>query len=374
MPVHYLEEAEMKEYAAIKRLQMVMKDKDVDLVILWPSASWIYLLSYAPIAEERPTFLFISPDDICSVVPDFDREEFLEKTRLEHVYSWKDEEGPNQAVLNAWNFISNPETRNLALDDTMSFLHWKALEPHIADKPSQLASNLVMDLRLIKRPEEIEGIRKTSEIIENTLSHANEIFVAGRTEKKVESKLKSILLEMGMDTLDYVLVQTWPNSASPHHLPGLELVKKGEPVLVDFGVSHAGYYSDITRQFSVGEPSDEYNKIFAIVREAQARAVDVVKPGIPISEVDKAARETIEKAGFGKYFIHRTGHGIGLEVHEPPSVWGGNSLPLQPGMVFTIEPGIYLPGKFGVRIEDTIAVTEHGADRLTSSDRDLIVI
>ena len=124
----------------------------------------------------------------------------------------------------------------------------------------------------------------------------------------------------------------------------------------------------------MGEPSDEYKKIFAIVREAQANAVDAVKPGIPISEIDKAARETIEKAGFGKHFIHRTGHGLGLEVHEPPSVWGGNPLLMQPGMVFTIEPGIYLPGKFGVRIEDTIAVTDQGADRLTSSDRGLIII
>lgn len=364
----------MNDYTAVKKLQGVMKDKKVDLVILWPSANWVYLLSYAPIAEERPTFLLISPDEICSVVPDFDREEFIEKTQLEHVYSWKDEEGPNQAVQQAWNFISNPETRNLALDDTMSFLHWKALEPYIADKPSQLASNLVMALRLIKTPEEIEAIRKTSEMIEKTLSRADEIFQEGKTEKEVESKLKSILLEMGMDTLDYVLVQSWPNSSSPHHLPGLELVKKGEPVLVDFGVSHAGYYSDITRQFSVGEPPDEYKKIFAIVREAQARAVDSVKPGIPISEVDKAARETIERNGFGNYFIHRTGHGIGLEVHEPPSVWGENSLLLKPGMVFTIEPGIYLPGKFGIRIEDTIAVTDLGADRLTSSDRDLVVI
>ena len=364
----------MNEYKALNRLQDVMKAKGVDLVILWPSANWVYLVPYAPIAEERPTFLFISHDNICSVIPDFDHEEFIEKTGLEHVYSWNDAEGPQQAVHQAWNFIANPETRNLALDDTMSFLHWKALEPHLAEKSSQLASNLVMDLRLIKKPEEIEAIRKTSAMIEKALSRADEIFLEGRTEKEVESKLKFFLLEMGMDTLDYILVQTWPNSASPHHLPGLEVVKKGEPVLVDFGVSHAGYYADITRQFSVGEPSDEYKKIFTIVREAQENAVDAVKPGVPISEVDKAARETIEQAGFGKDFIHRTGHGLGLEVHEPPSVWRENPLLMRSGMVFTIEPGIYLPGKFGIRIEDTVAVTDRGADRLTVSSRDLVVI
>jgi len=364
----------MKENAGIKKLQGVMKDKNVDLVILWPSANWRYLVPFAPIAEERPTFLFIAQDALCSVVPDFDREEFVRRTHFEHVYSWRDDEGPESAVQKAWELILGPQTRNVALDDTLPFLFWKTLEPHIADKSTQIASNLIMDLRLIKRPEEIEAIRTTSAIIEKTLGRADEIFQKGKTEKEVEAKIKSILLETGMDTLDYILVQVWPNSASPHHLPGSDLVKRGEPVLIDIAVSHEGFYSDITRQVSVGEPSDEYNKIFAIVREAQANAVNAVEPGIPISEVDKAARETIEKAGLGQYFIHRTGHGLGLEVHEPPSVWYENSLSMQPGMVFTIEPGIYLPGKFGVRIEDTIAVTEQGADRLTSSDRDLLVI
>ena len=180
------------------------------------------------------------------------------------------------------------------------------------------------------------------------------------------------VLEEGADTLDYVLVQACPNSASPHHLPGSTLVKRGEPVLLDIALSHNGFYSDITRQVSLGEPSDEYKKIFSIVYEAQAKAVDIVKPGMPISEVDKAAREAIDKTGFGEFFFHRLGHGIGRESHEPPSVWGGNKTLVRPGMVFTIEPGIYLPGKFGVRIEDTIAVTEKGADRLTSSNRELI--
>lgn len=364
----------MTEFAKVKRLQEVMGEKNVDLVILWPSANWRYLVPFAPIAEERPTFLFISLNAICAVVPDFDREEFIQKTKLENVYSWGDAEGPQQAIQQAWDFISGSEAQNLALDDTLPFLFWKALEPHISDKPNQIASNLVMELRLIKTPEEIEAIRTTSAMIEKTLSRADDLFQEGRTEKEVEARIKSILLEMGMDTLDYILVQTWPNSASPHHLPGSDLVKRGEPVLIDIGVSHAGYYSDITRQFSVDEPSDEYKEVFSIVREAQANAVDAVKPGIPISEVDKAARETIKKSGYGEYFIHRTGHGLGLEVHEPPSVWYENPLIMQSGMVFTIEPGIYLPGKFGVRIEDTVAVTDEGADRLTDSDRDLVIL
>jgi len=359
---------------SVERLQGVLRDKNVDLLVLWPSANWIYLVPYAPIAVERPTFLFISQRSICAVVPDFDREEFVEKTHLKNVYSWKDEEGPKEAVQQAWSFMKGAEIRNLALDDTMPFQYWKALEPHIAAKPSQLASNLIMELRLIKTPEEIEGIRKTSAIIEKTLGQSGEIFRERMTEKAVEARFKSILLEEGADTLDYVLVQAWPNSASPHHLPGSTEVKKGEPVLLDIAVSHKGFYSDITRQVSLGEPSKDYKKIFQIVREAQAKAVETVKVGVPVSEVDKAARDVIESKGMGVYFNSRTGHGLGREVHEPPSVWGGNPLLMKKGMVFTIEPGIYLPGKFGVRIEDTISVTERGADRLTRSDRDLIIL
>ncbi|MBN1223951.1 MAG: aminopeptidase P family protein [Candidatus Aminicenantes bacterium] len=364
----------MKEYESVKRLQKIMEKKDVDLVVLCPSANWVYLVPYAPISEERSTFLFISKTDVCSVIPDFDREEFVEKTGLETVFSWTDAEDPKQAVQQAWDLIASNTTREVALDDKMPFIHWKALEPHIAGLSSRLASDLLMELRIIKRPEEIEAIRTTSVLIERTLSRADEVFKEGLTEKEVEAKLKSILLEEGVDTLDYILVQAWPNSASPHHLPGSTLVKRGEPVLLDIALSHNGFFSDITRQVSIGEPTEEYKKIFSIVREAQAKAVDIVKPGIPLGDVDKAARETIAKSGFGEFFIHRIGHGLGREVHEPPSVWEGNPMLMRPGMVFTIEPGIYLPAKFGVRIEDTIAVTEQGADRLTASDRELIIL
>ncbi len=231
----------------------------------------------------------------------------------------------------------------------------------------------MMELRLIKEPEEIESIRKTSQLIERVLNRSDEIFRVGLTEKQVAAKLKTYLLEEGADTLDYVLVQAAPNSASAHHMPGLTTIREGEPVLLDIAVSSDGYYSDITRQFCLGRPSEKYQEVYGIVRQAQAAAVDLVKPGNPLSAIDKAARDVITAAGMGKYFNTRTGHGLGLEVHEPPSVWEGNHLPLKTGLVFTIEPGIYLESEFGIRIEDTIAVTDQGFDRLTASDRELLV-
>lgn len=366
----------MKRYR-IERLQKVMSEKDVGLVILWPSANWVYLVSYAPIAVERPTFLFVSPDNICSVVPEMDYAEFKEKTELEHVFSWADAQGPREAVRRAWELIAGRQTEEaakIALDDTMPFQYLKALETHISELPTQLASDVMMELRLIKDPQEIESIRKTSQLIERVLNRSDAVFRAGMTEKQVAAKLKTFLLEEGADTLDYVIVQAAPNSASAHHMPGLTTIREGEPVLLDIAVSRDGYYSDITRQVCLGGPSEKYQEVYRIVRQAQAAAVDVVKPGNPLSAIDKAARDIITAAGMGKYFYTRTGHGLGLEVHEPPSIWSENDLPLKTGLVFTIEPGIYLQSEFGVRIEDTIAVTDQGADRLTASSRELRVL
>ncbi len=364
----------MKEYASIKNLQKIMVEQGVDLVILWPSANWRYLVPFAPIAVERPTYLFVSPENICALVPDFDRDEFVSKTQLEEVFSWSDAEGPEKAISQAWHTVAKNDTKNLACDDTMPFLYLKALEPHTADKTTQLAGNLLRELRLIKSAKEIAAIKKTSSLVERVISRASQIFKVGMTEKEIEAKLKVALLEEGADTLDYVLVQTCPNSASPHHMPGSTAIKECEPVLLDIALSKEGYYSDITRQVCLDKPSEEYQRVFDIVREAQASAVERVKPGVPVGDIDKAARDVIEKAGMGEFFNTRTGHGLGLEVHEHPSVWSGNSMLLKTGMVFTIEPGIYLLGKFGVRVEDTVAVTEEGVERLTQSDRDLIII
>jgi len=364
----------MKDNFSIKKLQKLMLERKVDMVILWPSANWRYLVPFAPIAVERPTFLFISSDKICAIVPDFDRPEFVDKTKLKKVFSWSDKQGPDKAIGQAWKSIGGQGAKTLAFDDTMPFLYSKALEPFIGRRPRLLASELMMELRQVKVAGEIEAIKKTASSIEQVISRAGQIFKAGMTEQEVEMKLRLALMEEGAQTLDYVLVQACPNSASPHHLSGATVLKKGEPVLLDIAVSKAGYYADITRQVCLGNPSREYLDIFKVVLSAQAEAVQRVKPGVSAGDIDAAAREVIKKAGMGQFFIHRTGHGLGLEVHEPPSVDSGNPMILKSGMVFTIEPGIYLQGQFGVRIEDTVAVTEKGAQRLTESSRELIIL
>ena len=196
----------------------------------------------------------------------------------------------------------------------------------------------------------------------------------GRREMDVAADLDRLLHEHGHDRVDFTIVGSGPNSASPHHHSGDRVIAPGDAVVMDFGGVANGYYSDITRTVFVGEPTEEQRRVYDTVRAAQQAAFEAVRPDVPAHEVDRAARTVIEDAGFGEFFVHRTGHGIGIEIHEPPYIVEGNETPLQPGMTFSDEPGIYLPGKFGVRIEDQLVVTDDGAQRLNAAARDLVVV
>jgi Xaa-Pro aminopeptidase len=196
----------------------------------------------------------------------------------------------------------------------------------------------------------------------------------GNTEARIAKALAATLVETGHDAALFWIVGSGPNGASPHHDPGEREVREGDPVVLDFGGRVSGYCSDMTRTVSVGDPSDEMKEVHEIVRRAQDAAFEAVTPGVPAEEIDRAARTVIEQAGYGHDFIHRTGHGIGLEEHEAPYLVEGNTELLQPGMCFSIEPGIYLDGRFGVRIEDIVTVTAKGATRLNHAPRELAVV
>ena len=181
-------------------------------------------------------------------------------------------------------------------------------------------------------------------------------------------------VDEGSDVAGFQIVASGPNSASPHHEAGSRVIAEGDSVVVDFGGKVAGYCSDTTRTFHVGEPSAEYVEVYDVVRSAQEAGVASAGPGVPAQAVDAAARAIIEQAGYGDYFIHRLGHGIGLDVHEDPYLVDGNDALLEAGMVFSIEPGVYLPGRFGVRIEDIVVCTSGGVERLNRSSHDLRVV
>jgi D-alanyl-D-alanine dipeptidase len=181
-------------------------------------------------------------------------------------------------------------------------------------------------------------------------------------------------VQEGCDAAAFGIVASGPNAASPHHHPGERVISEGDSVVVDFGGTVDGYCSDTTRTFHVGPPSAEYVEVYEVVKAAQQAGVDAVRPGVAAQDVDAVARRVIDDAGYGKWFIHRLGHGIGLDVHEDPYLVNGNEQVLEPGMTFSVEPGIYLPGKLGVRIEDIVHCTPDGADRLNASSRELHIV
>ncbi len=194
---------------------------------------------------------------------------------------------------------------------------------------------------------------------------------AGRTENEVAADLAALLLKHGHSQVDFTIVASGPNGANPHHGAGSRTIQPGDTVVLDFGGLRDGYGSDTSRTVSVGEPSPEVRTVYEIVRQAQQAAFEAVRPGVTCQEIDRVARRVISDAGYGEYFIHRVGHGIGLSTHEPPYLVEGEQQPLVPGMCFSIEPGIYLPGRFGVRIEDIVTVTEDGGRRLNNTTREL---
>jgi Xaa-Pro aminopeptidase len=196
----------------------------------------------------------------------------------------------------------------------------------------------------------------------------------GRREEEVAADLAELLVANGHTRADFTIVASGPNAASPHHEPGGRTILPRDAVVLDFGGELAGYFSDTTRTVVVGEPPAGFAEVYGLVHEAQDAAVRAVRPGIAAQEVDRAARRIIDDAGYGERFFHRTGHGIGLEVHEPPYIIEGNETLLEPGMTFSVEPGIYLEGAFGVRIEDIVAVAADGAERLNRSTRDLQIV
>jgi D-alanyl-D-alanine dipeptidase len=197
---------------------------------------------------------------------------------------------------------------------------------------------------------------------------------AGRREVDVAADLARLLREHGHERVEFTIVGSGPNGASPHHEAGERAIRTGDAVVMDFGGVREGYFSDITRTVFVGEPADEERGVYDVVRAAQQAAYEAIGPGVVAQDVDRAARAVIADAGFGDRFIHRTGHGIGLELHEPPYIVEGDETVLREGMTFSDEPGIYLPGRFGVRIEDQVAVTADGAERLNRASRDPIVV
>jgi Xaa-Pro aminopeptidase len=229
-------------------------------------------------------------------------------------------------------------------------------------------------LRAVKDAAELELMAAAGAAADAAFEEIRKVSFAGRREYEIGRELAELLRQFGHSQVDFTIVGSGPNGANPHHEVGDRVIQRGDMVVLDFGGLKDGYGSDTSRTVHVGEPTDEERRVHDTVRAAQEAGFQAVRPGAACQDVDRAARAVIDDAGYGEYFIHRTGHGIGVSTHEPPYMIEGEEQPLVPGMCFSVEPGIYLPGRFGVRIEDIVTVTEDGGRRLNTTTREMVIV
>lgn len=362
----------------LQKLAAALLDASLDAVILNPGPTLKYLSGIDFHLMERPVVLFVVPGkDPALVLPELE----LPKAGL---FPYKVQAFPYGENPSEWADAFRKAAQALGLDGKrigveprqlrlLEYLHVKAGAPE-ADFPD--ASDVLAELRLRKDQAEVDAMREAVRIAQSALEALIPQIKIGMSERDLASELVMQLLRHGSESeIPFApIVSAGPNSANPHASPSERKLQPGDLLVIDWGAAYHGYISDLTRTFAIGEVDEEYKKIHQIVQEANAAGRAAAKPGVPCADVDKAARDVIEKAGYGKYFTHRTGHGIGMEGHEAPYMRGDNMQILEPGMAFTVEPGIYLTGRNGVRIEDNMVITDDGAESLSDMPREIRVV
>ncbi|MCU0513237.1 MAG: Xaa-Pro peptidase family protein [Anaerolineae bacterium] len=354
------------------RLQKILDTVAADAVAFVPGANMLYFTGLHLHLSERPTIALLTRQGLFFIMP------YLEMLKLEQRpdlaaqgFAWSDTDGYAGAFQQAAALLRG---QRLAVDGmTMRVFEWLALAQAGVDVSQAVdAGQALLGIRAIKTPQEIAWLKRANEIAESALAATLARVQPGMTERQIATVLNDALNAAGSEGPAFgTIVLTGPKSALPHGSPDERVLGADEFLLIDFGALHHDYPSDITRTFCLGTPSAEMRRIYEAVYRANAAARAIARPGITCGAVDAAARHEIIAAGYGDYFTHRTGHGLGLSGHELPQVAAGVETVLQPGMVFTIEPGIYLPHLGGVRIEDDMVVTETGCESLTTFRREL---
>ncbi|MDB2271948.1 Xaa-Pro peptidase family protein [Halorubrum ezzemoulense] len=346
-------------------------------LVAFPSRNLEYLTGFAEEPGERHFFLVVpaagaADPEPALLVPALYETQVREATTVSEVRTWADGEDPVAATRELLADRGLDGGR-LLVDDTMWARFSQDLRAAAPDATWGLASEALADLRVRKDEAEVAALRKAAGVADAVVGDLRELGpdAVGMTEAALAEWIADRLAERGGRGVSFeTVVAASENGAKPHHGHGDREIRAGEPVVLDFGTRVDGYPSDQTRTLVFGEEPDEaYAEVHEVVREAQAAAAEAVAPGVPASAVDRAARDVIEAAGYGDAFVHRTGHGVGLDVHEEPYLVAGNDRQLEPGMVCSVEPGIYLDGRFGCRIEDLVVVTEDGCERLNRTDR-----
>jgi len=364
--------------ARLERLQDALRKAGLDALALNPGPSLTYLTGLHFHLMERPVVLLLAVQSVpVMVLPELELPKLANLPYEMKAFSY----GEDPA---GWEAVFRQAVGSLGLDGkrigveprTLRLLEYRLVKSAAPDADYPDASGVVSQLRVRKASGEIATMRKAVKTAQKALRATLPLIKIGMTELEIAAELTVQLLRNGSQPeLPFApIVSGGPNSANPHASPSQRPLQKGDLLVVDWGATVDDYISDLTRTFAIGGVDADFKKIHQVVREANAAGRAAARPGQPCAAVDQAARSVIESAGYGPYFTHRTGHGIGLEAHEDPYMRGDNLELMQPGMAFTVEPGIYLPGRNGVRIEDNLIVTEHGADCLSDMERGLVVI
>jgi Xaa-Pro aminopeptidase len=342
-------------------------------VLVTPGPDLVYFTGYQPVAiTERITMLVLrAARDPAMIVPILERPDAdaAPGAAALALTDWADGSDPYAATAE----LLDPRG-SYAISDSAWAMHLLGLEQALPGSAYVSMTSALPMLRAVKDAEELERLAAAGESADATFGQIVGVRFAGRRERDIAADLAGFLRDHGHSEVDFTVVGSGPNGANPHHEQSERMIEEGDMVVLDFGGLQDGYGSDTTRTVHVGEPTEEERAVFEIVRRAQQAAFEAVRPGIACQEIDRVARKVITDAGYGEYFIHRTGHGIGLTTHEPPYMVEGETRPLEPGMCFSIEPGIYLPGRFGVRIEDIVTVTEDAGRRLNNTSHELQIV
>lgn len=360
---------------ALQRTQRVLEEHGVAALCVGAGADLRYLTGYEALALERLTLLVARADGAhVLIVPDLERSRAEDQGVAARVAIRSFGETDDPFALAAGALDGVPPDAALGVGDTLWATFLLGLQAVRPTARWVRASTVTRELRMRKAPDEVDRLRAAGAAIDRVHARVPDVIAPGRTEAEVGRDIAALIVEEGHERADFVIVGSGPNGASPHHETSGRRLERGDAVVVDIGGPLDGWFSDCTRNFAVGGAPDGYADVFEALRRAQDAAVRAVRPGVRAEEVDAAARTVLADAGYAEQFVHRTGHGIGLEVHEEPYIVDGNDLVLEAGMTFSIEPGVYLRGRFGMRIEDIVAVTADGVERLNRVERDLVVV
>jgi D-alanyl-D-alanine dipeptidase len=354
-----------------RRVAGAIEAAGLDGFVATPGPDLRYLTGYEGLTMERPTLLRLLPiGDPLMLVPRLELPSAQAAAGIKGVglEAWADGEDPYGLAARML-----PPGRHAITDQTWAAL-LLGLQEAAPDAVFVASGTTLPGLRAVKDAGELDAMTRAGAAVDAAFDAIRTRPFSGRTEHDVARELAELLRGSGHDRVEFTIVGSGPNGASPHHDAGPRRIGAGESVVLDFGGFVDGYGSDLSRTVVVGDPPTGFDEVYAAVRAAQQAAFEAVRPGVACQDVDRAARAVIEDAGFGELYLHRTGHGIGLETHEDPYIVEGNETPLREGMTFSIEPGVYVQGRFGARIEDILAVTANGARRLNEATRDVVVV